>query len=441
MKLINQTVTILSFCITIAISLSQTPAIAATLVRKNVADLTSQEKADFVNAIKTLKNTIPEGSQVSIYDQFVAAHMGAMAMLSDDATGPSAMRDAAHNTAAFLPWHREYGYRFEEALQSVNPNVTIPYWDWTDPTALDVIFQPDFLGTNGSGVIIDIPGVGSFEGGAVQSGNFSEASGWVLNPDLHIDQTTNKTFGTSLLRFLRVPPADSYPLSQHNIDHILALNDYDIFRPALEGFLTVDHDGHITPGAFHHNYIHGLVGGVFFDTNMIDPITNQPTIRPLGTFSSVPSSPYDPVFWLHHANVDRLWAEWQANGHAGSAFYPSQGEPFGNNLNDPMWPWDGGLSTPGTIGPGDILSYLPDLAPNDIVRPVDTLDIARYGYTYDTLVTSVPEPASTLGLLGLLGLGAASVLKRKRSYKEGAMVSSNALSAIAKTSEKAKATT
>jgi tyrosinase len=24
------------------------------------------------------------------------------------------------------------------------------------------------------------------------------------------------------------------------------------------------------------------------------------------------SSPSDPVFWLHHANIDRLWSKWQA---------------------------------------------------------------------------------------------------------------------------------
>jgi tyrosinase len=30
-----------------------------------------------------------------------------------------------------------------------------------------------------------------------------------------------------------------------------------------------------------------------------------------GTMNSA-SSPADPVFWLHHANVDRLWAQWQA---------------------------------------------------------------------------------------------------------------------------------
>ena len=28
--------------------------------------------------------------------------------------------------------------------------------------------------------------------------------------------------------------------------------------------------------------------------------------------ASVPSAAYDPIFYLHHANIDRLWADWQA---------------------------------------------------------------------------------------------------------------------------------
>ena len=30
-----------------------------------------------------------------------------------------------------------------------------------------------------------------------------------------------------------------------------------------------------------------------------------------GSMMSVPTAPTDPVFWMHHAEIDRLWAEWQ----------------------------------------------------------------------------------------------------------------------------------
>ncbi len=31
----------------------------------------------------------------------------------------------------FLPWHRAYLYRLEQALQDRVPGVTLPWWDWT----------------------------------------------------------------------------------------------------------------------------------------------------------------------------------------------------------------------------------------------------------------------------------------------------------------------
>jgi tyrosinase len=30
-----------------------------------------------------------------------------------------------------------------------------------------------------------------------------------------------------------------------------------------------------------------------------------------GSMGSIPAAPADPVFWMHHAEIDRLWAEWQ----------------------------------------------------------------------------------------------------------------------------------
>ena len=30
-----------------------------------------------------------------------------------------------------------------------------------------------------------------------------------------------------------------------------------------------------------------------------------------GSMGSIPAAPCDPVFWMHHAEIDRIWAEWQ----------------------------------------------------------------------------------------------------------------------------------
>ena len=31
-----------------------------------------------------------------------------------------------------------------------------------------------------------------------------------------------------------------------------------------------------------------------------------------GSMGSIPTAPCDPVFWMHHAEIDRIWAVWQA---------------------------------------------------------------------------------------------------------------------------------
>jgi len=46
-----------------------------------------------------------------------------------------------------------------------------------------------------------------------------------------------------------------------------------------------------------HNHIHNFVGGKMADAK---------------------TAALDPIFWLHHANVDRLWNAWNINGHLNS---------------------------------------------------------------------------------------------------------------------------
>jgi tyrosinase len=204
-----------------------------------------------------------------------------------------------------------------------------------------------------------------------------------------------------------------FPLDKAQTDRILQSKDYKTFQLFVEGQIIVDANGveqRCEREPCNHNLVHALLDGT-----LENPSAPGRSLR--SSLNNVPASPNDPVFWLLHANVDRLWAEWQKNGRRGSEFYAVPGtEPYGHNLNDRMWPWDGGDSIPGSVGSIDIRPYLPVIAPDDIVRPIDALGVRKYGYIYDTLVKPVSKTSSTFRLLGLGALGAAFLLWRKRSY-------------------------
>jgi tyrosinase len=284
-------------------------------VRKNQATLSADEKQRFVQAVLQLKAN-------GTYDQFVAIHRDAMM----DATMP------AHMMSAFLPWHREYLRRLEIELQRIDPGVTIPYWDWTvDRTHNASLWAADFMGGNGE------PG-----SRRVTTGPFAFSTGrWtltVLSQDAP-GPALRRNFGS---------PASLPTVSR--VDTVLRITPYDSppwmgssvgFRSALEDI---------------HNGVHPWVGGQ-------------------GGSMSGPTSPNDPVFFLHHANVDRLWAQWQAQHPDQAGYLPTVGGPQGHNLNDPMSPWGGGAT------------------------PASVLNHRALGYWYDTeQATSDPGPVDlTLG--------------------------------------------
>ncbi len=98
-----------------------------------------------------------------------------------------------------------------------------------------------------------------------------------------------------------------------------------------------------------------------------------------GDMGSVPTAVKDPVFFLLHCNVDRLWSEWirQHQGESGfQPYLPTSGGPLGHNLNDSMWPWNG-TTNPFGVPPWTV-------AP-EIRRPADELDHRALGYMYDTI--------------------------------------------------------
>jgi Common central domain of tyrosinase len=115
-----------------------------------------------------------------------------------------------------------------------------------------------------------------------------------------------------------------------------------------------------------HNGMHGWIGG------------------PSGQMSQPAYSPSDPIFYLHHCNIDRLWAMWQLDGHADE--YPATGGQENHRRGDIMYPWTGGVPGYGTNAAISSAIPMPDFSAVGPKRNGETLDFrGAFGYTYDTL--------------------------------------------------------
>jgi len=120
--------------------------------RKNVKNLTDDEKTRFVNAFRALMSNdsvLHPGAQ-SRYDDFVETHLLAMHDMDTNMMRPESW---GHVGSVFLPWHRELLYQFEQLLRAEDDTVRIPYWDWTrakGPLDAGYPFTHDFLGVDGT---------------------------------------------------------------------------------------------------------------------------------------------------------------------------------------------------------------------------------------------------------------------------------------------------
>lgn len=128
-------------------------------------------------------------------------------------------------------------------------------------------------------------------------------------------------------------------------------------------------------------------------------------------FLQLEYSAFDPVFWLHHCNVDRLFAIWQA-------IYP----------NSWIEPEETEMET-ATIKSGDILTGETQLKPfhknaaGDFWTSTTSRDVTAFGYTYPEIQGGTP--ASTRQAVNTLyGSSSAGKIAR-RSESEG-----NAMSKI-----------
>jgi tyrosinase len=296
-------------------------------LRKNQRWLTAGEKQVYIDAVLKLKaEKIGTTPPTNTYDKYVKMH--------DD------FRDAGHKGPAFLAWHREFLRRFELELQRIMDDKTfgLPYWDWSvDQTSPKWPFTKEFLGGNGTsdqrfpGKVMDGPFA------------YDDPNKWRINIFPHDDPDDRYTY-------LRRQFADGAPTlpTPEDVQTTLKATPYDVepwnehsqsgFRNLAEGWIPQAKPDP-PPEEYipkMHNRIHAYVGG---------------SMGP-------PTSPNDPVFWLHHCFIDKQWADWQRLHPNADWYLPDGGAREGHNLKDPLPPWNEN-------------------------RPLDVLDYWNLGYHYD----------------------------------------------------------
>jgi len=174
-----------------------------------------------------------------------------------------------HGTKSFLGWHRLFLQDFE-----VDLDMPLPYFDWLEHEILpDELAMPALRKQHVS----------------VSDNSMKKT---VENYFLNIDRKTNKFDVARKKEAMRILVYNIlYKFSQKKF------NWYLDFAKPWEG-TTKGRLARELKFTF-HGRVHGQLGGVITDNGR----------KWRGHLAVIKSSPLDPVFWLHHSFVDKLWAD------------------------------------------------------------------------------------------------------------------------------------
>lgn len=163
----------------------------------------------------------------------------------------------------FLPWHRAYLMYWDHVTRDQNAQAILPWWDWLSPNAHAIGIPEAYATETVNGQPNPL-----FNG---------------PTPDMPDDPARRTR------RFPGDPAALPTPA---DIKALLSLGNFVDFSKQLQD----RHDG-----------IHGWTGGA----NPQDPSEG-------GDMGSIATAAFDPIFWAHHAMIDRLWFLWQAKNGVGN---------------------------------------------------------------------------------------------------------------------------
>ncbi|KAH7142057.1 hypothetical protein EDB81DRAFT_843507 [Dactylonectria macrodidyma] len=253
------------------------------LVRKEWRTLNTKEKHEYIDAVKCLASkpsqtgNIYEGVK-SRFDDFQATHI-----VNTD------FIHYVHGIVCSLPSMKR-SFETSAAIRELNP--TGVYWALDSDSVEDFFSSPIFdkeTGFGGNGIYIDTAGwtnltrkvPGKTGGGCVINGPFVEG-----NFTVNTGPGNSSAYNPRCLTRDISPEFAISKLNQCIVDWTLEAEDFYEFDRRVQGGVTTTSQGY-------HGGGHLGIGG------------------DIGEMGDMYSSPGDPIFFLHHTNVDRLWDTWQ----------------------------------------------------------------------------------------------------------------------------------
>jgi hypothetical protein len=175
----------------------------------------------------------------------------------------------------FLIWHRIYISHLEAIVRKISgkADFALPYWNYINKD--ERIMPAKFREEN--------------------NGLYSAARLYSLNKGQRIEDFMDK--------FL-------------DVEDLMEERVYSEFNETIDG----------AP----HGVMHGYIGGGFEKgKTMWNPIFQND--KNYGLMNQVESAGFDPIFWMHHSNIDRLWQQWENS--------PNGSRPELRELEAKPWPY------------------------------------------------------------------------------------------------------
>ena len=272
--------------------------------------------------------------------------------------------DCPHMNWWLYPWHRGFVGWMEQIVREISGDAdfAFPYWDWTASPQVPVAARsglltpsaPPFIKTIGAFADAfkgTLTAAGYFRNGSAQAAQLA-ARGFSSEADVwsQIEKTADPNFPVFFPAPASTVPGNGGPFPQvRNPDPVLDCSAGPAVASSLiaTAMRTPDYNSFSSgPCAQHsgmgkyfglleqhpHNLVHNDTGGI------VSQVVNGSCgmVNNVGGFMQAFLSPVDPIFFLHHSNLDRLWDAWTRLRGGGPNTLPQPAQSLAAWSNEPF---------------------------------------------------------------------------------------------------------